>query len=124
MMNMNSYERNRALFNMVINDIEVYANQKFSSNVIEKFFVYNDLTKEIINKLLSSQGVTKQMLYNAYGNYVVQRAIGNANQEDQIKLLYLIAPLMGELKKYNFGLKLYHKLTSQYPILMNLLTQA
>ena len=124
MMNMNSYERNRALFNMVINDIEVYANQKFSSNVIEKFFVYNDLTKEIINKLLSSQGVTKQMLYNAYGNYVVQRAIGNANQEDQIKLLYLIAPLMEELKKYNFGLKLYHKLTSQYPILMNLLTQA
>ena len=41
------------------------------------------------------------MLYNAYGNYVVQRAIGNANQEDQIKLLYLIAPLMEELKKYN-----------------------
>ena len=121
---MNSYERNRALFNMVINDIEVYANQKFCSNVIEKFFIYNDLTKEIINKLLSSQGVTKQMLYNAYGNYVVQRAIGNANQEDQIKLLYLIAPLMEELKKYNFGLKLYHKLTSQYPILMNLLTQA
>ena len=121
---MNSYERNRALFNMVINDIEVYANQKFSSNVIEKFFIYNDLTKEIINKLLSSQGVTKQMLYNAYGNYVVQRAIGNANQEDQIKLLYLIALLMEELKKYNFGLKLYHKLTSQYPILMNLLTQA
>ena len=124
MMNMNSYERNRALFNMVINDIEVYGNQKFSSNVIEKFFIYNDLTKEIINRLLSSQGVTKQMLYNAYGNYVVQRAIGNANQEDQIKLLYLIAPLMEELKKYNFGLKLYHKLTSQYPILMNLLTQA
>ena len=123
MMNMNSYERNRALFNMVINDIEVYANQKFSSNVIEKFFIYQDLTKEIINKLLSSQGITRKMLYNAYGNYVVQRAIGNASQEDQIKLLYLIAPLMEELKKYNFGLKLYHKLTSQYPILINLLTQ-
>ena len=120
---MNSYERNRALFNMVINDIEVYANQKFSSNVIEKFFIYQDLTKEIINKLLSSQGITRKMLYNAYGNYVVQRAIGNASQEDQIKLLYLIAPLMEELKKYNFGLKLYHKLTSQYPILINLLTQ-
>ena len=43
------------------------------------------------------------MLYNAYGNYVVQRAIGNANQEDQIKLLYLIAPLMEELKKYNLA---------------------
>ena len=64
------------------------------------------------------------MLYNAYGNYVVQRAIGNANQEDQIKLLYLIAPLMEELKKYNFGVKLYHKLTTQYPMLISLSAQA
>ena len=61
------------------------------------------------------------MLFDSFGNYVVQRALANSNQDEQIQLLYHIAPLIEELKSLNFGVKLYHKLTTQYPMIMNIM---
>ena len=61
------------------------------------------------------------MLFDSFGNYVVQKAIANTSKESQMKLLYLIAPLMEELKNLNFGVKLYHKLTVQYPMLLSIM---
>ena len=68
-----------------------------------------------------NQQLMKEMLFDGFGNYVVQRALANANKDEQVQLLYYIAPLMEELKSLNFGVKLYHKLTSQYPMIMNIM---
>ena len=51
------------------------------------------------------------MLFDPYGNYVVQKALLYCDIYNQNELLYKISPLREELKSLSFGLKLYHKLT-------------
>ena len=51
------------------------------------------------------------MLFDPYGNYVVQKALLYCDIYYKNQLLNKIAPLLDELKTINFGLKLYHKLT-------------
>ena len=62
----------------------------------------------------------KKMLFDLYGNYVVQKALLYCDVYSKNQLLYKIAPLLEELKTLNFGLKLYHKLTIKYPCLLNI----
>jgi hypothetical protein len=119
-MKINGAQRNYNLFMILISNLSYYSNQKFSSNVIEKFFLYDDFRRVIIEKMLNQQ-LMREMLFDGFGNYVVQRALANSNQEEQIQLLYHIAPLMEELKSLNFGAKLYHKLTTQYPMIINIM---
>ena len=116
----NGPKRNLELFNLIIDNLPFYSNQKFSSNVIEKFFIFEDLKNAIINRLLIPN-IMKEMLYDSFGNYVVQKALMNANKEYQMKMLCLMAPLMEDLKSLNFGAKLYHKLTVQYPMLLSIM---
>ena len=116
----NGPKRNLELFNLIIDNLPFYSNQKFSSNVIEKFFVFEELKNAIINRLLIPN-IMKEMLYDSFGNYVVQKALMNANKEYQMKMLCLMAPLMEDLKSLNFGAKLYHKLTVQYPMLLSIM---
>ena len=119
-MKINGAQRNYNLFMILISNLSYYSNQKFSSNVIEKFFLYDDFRRVIIEKMLNQQ-LMREMLFDGFGNYVVQRALANSNQDEQIQLLYHIAPLMEELKSLNFGAKLYHKLTTQYPMIINIM---
>lgn len=119
-MKINGAKRNLAIFNILIENLPFYSNQKFSSNVIEKFFIFEDMKNAIVNQLLIPE-IMKEMLFDSFGNYVVQKAIANTSKESQMKLLYLIAPLMEELKNLNFGVKLYHKLTVQYPMLLSIM---
>jgi hypothetical protein len=119
-MKLNGIQRNYNLFNILINNLSYYSNQKFSSNVIEKFFLYDNFKIIIIEKMLNHQ-LMKEMLFDNFGNYVVQKALANSNQEEQIKLLYFIAPLMEKLKTLNFGVKLYHKIITQYPMIINIM---
>lgn len=116
-MKINGNERNFNIFNIIMENIVFFSNQKFSSNVIERFFGFENTKKAIIEKLLIPQ-IMKDILLDSYGNYVVQKALANANQEYQFKLLLTMAPLMDELKTLTFGSKLHHKLTIQYPMLM------
>ena len=119
-MKLNGIQRNYNLFNILINNLSYYSNQKFSSNVIEKFFLYDNFKIIIIERMLNHQ-LMKEMLFDNFGNYVVQKALANSNQEEQIKLLYFIAPLMEKLKTLNFGVKLYHKIITQYPMIINIM---
>ena len=119
-MKINGVKRNLLIFSMLIDNLPFYSNQKFSSNVIEKFFAYEEMKLSIVKKLLIPN-VMKEMLYDSFGNYVVQKALANAGKEYQVKLLCLIAPLMEGLKNLNFGVKLYHKLTVQYPMLLSIM---
>ena len=119
-MKINGAQRNYNLFNILINNLSYYSNQKFSSNVIEKFFLYDNFKRIIIERMLNHQ-LMKEMLFDNFGNYVVQRALANSTQEEQINLLYFIAPLMEQLKTLNFGVKLYHKIITQYPMIINIM---
>ena len=115
----NGDERNKNIFDIMVKDLTFYSNQKFSSNVIEKFFLFDNLKNKLISKIIEKENL-KKLLFDPYGNYVVQKALSYSDNQQQYEILCKIAPLVYELKSLNFGIKLYHKLTIKYPILINI----
>ena len=114
---MNGKERNYKIFELLINDdVTFYSNQKFSSNVLEKFFEFDEM-KEKLFEILLNNNVMKKMLFDPFGNYVVQKALMSCEGNVQTKLLCAIAPLLEDLKLVDFGMKLYHKLIVKYKLL-------
>ena len=57
------------------------------------------------------------LLFDKFGNYVVQKALQRADQETQQNILNLIAPHLQKLKNFPFGMKLYSKLIITYSYL-------
>jgi hypothetical protein len=108
------------IFKFIIDDLITYSNQKYCSNVIEKLFNIDELGKELISKLENPE-IMKSLLFAQFGNYVVQKALNCSNKEEQNKLLSLIATMVEDLKKLEFGFKLYNKLISKYPTLLTII---
>ena len=69
----------------------------------------------ILEKMCSEYNLVERMLFDMYGNYVLQRALSIATEPYRSVLLELIAPKMESLKIISFGKKLYNKLISSYP---------
>ena len=116
----NGEERNKNIFDIVVKDLTFYSNQKFSSNVIEKFFLFENLKNKLISKIIEKENL-KKLLFDPYGNYIVQKALLYSDNQQQYEILCKIAPLIYDLKSLSFGSKLYHKLTIKYPILVNII---
>lgn len=89
--------------------------QKFSSNVIEKIFEHSDdVTKDILVEKLSDPSIIKSLLFDMYGNYVIQKAMSFAREPYYSRYISTIIPLVDKLKLVSFGPKLYHKLLNTY----------
>ena len=116
----NGEERNKNIFDIVVKDLTFYSNQKFSSNVIEKFFLFDNLKNKLISKIIEKENL-KKLILDPYGNYIVQKALIHCNNKQQYEILNKISVLINELKSINFGIKLYKKLTIKYPILVNII---
>ena len=91
--------------------------QKYSSTVIEKCFeLCNESTKKILYQLIVNPNIMKALICDKFGNYVIQKAIDVAEPNTmRIYLLTVIAPMVNEIKKENFGRQLYTKLCTKYP---------
>lgn len=103
-------------------DILAYSKQKYSSNVVEKCF--ECCNHQICNKLLLAMKNDKiciELLFDKFGNYVLQKALVRADEETQQFILTAIAPSLEKLKKYPFGVKLYFKLLNTYAILSSVM---
>ena len=92
---------------------------KFSLNVIEKFFLFDNLKSKLISKIIEKENI-KKLILDPYGNYVVLKGLINSNNQ-QYEMLNKISFLVNELKSINFGIKLYKKLTIKYPVLLNII---
>jgi hypothetical protein len=117
--NNNNYKLEN-IFKFIIDDIVTYSNQKYSSNVIEKLFSIDELRVLLINKLQEPE-IMKSLLFAHFGNYVVQKALTYSNKDEKNILLNLIATMAEDLKKLEFGYKLYSKLISKYPSLLTII---
>lgn len=93
------------------------AKMKYSSTVLEKCFEYcNEQSKSFLYNVLYNKGVVKSLIFDKFGNYVVQKAIDSAKDEKiRFYLLRLIAPMINDVKKENFGKQMCMKLCSKYP---------
>ena len=101
----------------IIPNFNSFAMQKYSSTVLEKCFeLCDENVKTLMYQYIINQSVLKQLLCDKYGNYVIQKAIEKANNKTiKLYLLQLIAPIINEIKKENFGRQLYRKLMIKYP---------
>ena len=92
-------------------DIVKLSTQKFSSNVIEKCLdCCDEKTKEIITQKFCDPNKISQLLFDMYGNYVLQKVLFISEEPVRSQLIGIIGPLLPNLSLCKFGQQLYSKL--------------
>ena len=113
-------EANRIIISLYLSDFQKNISNKISSNVYEKVLEYCDFnTKQYIIKSLCNFETVKNLLYDTYGNYVLQKTIVVANEPYRSMYIKYIAPLIDGLKNMPNGLIIIHKIISHFPELQN-----
>ena len=96
--------------------IAVLSRQKFSSNVIEKCLHRADRrTRGRLIQEIITPGAMDQMLYDQYANYVVQRAMSVADQEQARLLADAIVPHIDDLKTTAIGRRILSRVFRRFP---------
>jgi len=121
---LNDHKVNRRITESYLSSICLLSKHKFSSNVIEKVFDHSDdITKEMMVKHLNDSIIIQALLFDMYGNYVVQKAFSAAKEPYYSAYVKTIYPLMEKLRSVPFGPKLYNKFLSFSPELSYLIGQ-
>lgn len=88
---------------------------KFASNVVEKCVTFGSVSDrhQIIEEVSTTKpdGTTAlfTMMKDQFANYVVQKLLDVANEEQKIMLVTKIKPQLASLKKYTYGKHLISK---------------
>jgi hypothetical protein len=103
-----------------LDDIMKFSTQKYSSNIIEKCMdCCDEETKELITQKYCEPQIIEKLLFDMYGNYVLQKVMNVSKEPLTNKYISYVGPLMKNLSSYSFGPKLYNKLISSFPCLSN-----
>ena len=102
------------IVNNIINNIVLYSNQKYASNVVEKCIENEKIRNLTIAQFLRKE-VFEQVICNCFGNYVIQKVIAKSDVNTQNHLFQFLIPLIPKLKTQAFGQKLVRKLMKTYP---------
>ena len=107
---------NQIIISQYLNNFQNNISNRISSNVYEKVLEFCDFqTKQNIIKNLCNFETVKNLLYNSYGNYVLQKTILAANEPYRSMYLKYIAPLIEGLKNLPNGYIIIHKIMNQFP---------
>ena len=110
------YDINKIIVINLLKDFQKFSSQKYSSNVIEKILdCCNDETKQMIVETLCEPKLVSSLLFDMYGNYVLQKTMSIANEPYRTKFIQMVGPYLENLKMLTFGLKLYNKLLTSFP---------
>ena len=113
-------EANKKIIYQYLNDFQNNISNKISSNVYEKVLEYCDFnTKQYIIKSLCNFQTVKSLLYDTYGNYVLQKTLFASTEPYRSMYIKHIAPLIDGLKNMPNGLIIIHKIISHFPELQN-----
>ena len=113
-------EANKIIISNYLGNFQKNISNKISSNVYEKVLEYCDFnTKQYIIKSLCNFETVKKLLYDTYGNYVLQKTLLVANEPYRSMYIKFIAPLIDNLKALPNGLIIIHKIVSHFPELQN-----
>lgn len=120
-LDLNSENINARLAFIFIQSMQELSTQKFSSNVIEKCLQQNrsEVQQAMIQEISQPKNLAKMIpdQFANYGNFhvVVQRALSLAAPALFTKMINNIKPLIEDLKRNQFGKKIYSKLVKKYP---------
>jgi hypothetical protein len=113
-------EVNKIIISQYLGNFQKNISNKISSNVYEKVLEYCDFnTKQYIIKSLCNFETVKNLLYDTYGNYVLQKTLLASNEPYRSMYIKFIAPLIDGLKNMPNGLIITHKIISHFPELLN-----
>ena len=113
-------EVNKIIISQYLGNFQKNISNKISSNVYEKVLEYCDFnTKQYIIKSLCNFETVKSLLYDTYGNYVLQKTLLASTEPYRSMYIKYIAPLIDGLKNLPNGLIITHKIISHFPELLN-----
>ena len=113
-------EANKIIISHYLFNFQNNISNKISSNVYEKVLEFCDFkTKQHIIKSLCNFETVKNLLYDTYGNYVLQKTLLASNEPYRSMYIKYIAPLIDGLKNLPNGLIIIHKIINQFPELQN-----
>ena len=116
--NLCDYEINKIFVENFLYNIIQFSTQKYSSNIIEKCMeCCDEKTKEMICQKYYDKDIVEKLLFDMYGNFVLQKVINISKEPLTSKYLEMIGPLLKNLVNYSFGQKIYNKLISSFPSL-------
>ena len=113
--NVCDYEINKIIAQNFLKNLEKFSVQKYSSNVIEKCLdCCDEETKEIIVQQFCNPILIRKLLFDVYGNYVIQKVMMLSKEPIRSQYIQIVGPLMNNLLLYPFGQKLYNKLLTYF----------
>ncbi|EAW08696.1 mRNA-binding protein PUF3 [Aspergillus clavatus NRRL 1] len=106
----NGEEKDRSrMITIVLSQLLVYSKHKFASNVVEKSIEFGEESqrRQIISTLTSpndrGESPLLGLMRDQYGNYVIQKVLGQLKGEEREGLIEQIRPLLSQLKKFSYG---------------------
>jgi hypothetical protein len=115
-MSVSDFEINRIIVLNYLNEVNTFSSQKYSSNVIEKSLdCCDEQTKQLIIEKICNQKMVSTLLFDMYGNYVLQKAMSLAREPFRSLFIQMVGPSLENIKVLSFGQKLYYKLLSMFP---------
>ena len=107
------------IFNKIINDVKKYTNNKYSSVVIERLLDSSNpfIKDKIIEKICLNENDIIDLLYHAYGNYVLQKIIKVTKDNNILEMIYkTIMKNKTSLNKLSYGKKILKEISSAYTL--------
>ena len=116
------FEINKIFIDNFLSDIITFSTQKYSSNIIEKCMdCCDEITRELIIQKYCKEEIVQKLLFDMYGNYVLQKVMQLSKEPLTSKYISIIGPLLNGLSSYPFGARLLNKLVTSFPSLNNYL---
>jgi hypothetical protein len=113
-------EANKIIVSQYLGNFAKNISNKISSNVYEKVLEFCDFnTRQYIIKNLCNFETVRFLLYDTYGNYILQKTVLASNEPYRSMYIKFIAPSIGGLKNLPNGLIIIHKILSNFPELQN-----
>lgn len=112
-------EENKAvIMKVVMNEVVAFAQHKFASNVVERCLQYGSPIQrmDFIEVLVRGKDSNPEdcplstLVKDQFGNYVVQRILDVANEEQLKRVVYVLKEQIPYLKKYSYGKHIIAKL--------------
>lgn len=107
------------ILNKIINDVKKYTNNKYSSVVIERLLDSSNsiIIDKIIEKICRNENDIVELLYHAYGNYVLQKIIKVTKDNSILEMIYkTIMKHKTSLYKLSYGKKILKEISSAYTL--------
>ena len=107
------------IFNQIANNLKKYTSNKYSSVVIERLLDSSneEIKRKIIESICGNEKDVEELLYHAYGNYVLQKIISISRDRYILGMIYkTIMKNKNSLYKLSYGKKIMKEISMAYTL--------